>query len=715
MKSNIKVPNIKNGQIMDKCVLKNFANELKKDLKFSDELLEKSKVMLKEIENNIQNSTVVIDTFNNKINNDNLNYAYIEDFKNVTGIDMNSDCHVDLIKNIAGLDIIALEKVDFDKCYLNDVLNPNLLVSSLEKTNNLKGDSFLIRATFSKEEFINNIVLDFSTVDDIEYYMYSDDENLIQFGKANRKISVSFDIRKVNEVSIILKSTKVVDININNIYASREFYKTVGEIKTKPFNLYKTINNINVLCDSNNKSKVRKYIGFYDKEDNINWYNADNKITFDLSNSFARLVNKESEGFGDEIKELNSIFTLSRNTNNNSIKVYDGYGLYRVTTIENAFMSNDLANIEYAPRDIKERTYKDVDDYYFNIRAGELKIYEQTIVCDKEFDVTMPLPKAIREIIEEEVEEVIKQLPYGIPTGLTRKALCQFTDKEGNEVFYEFDNFKAMEPKKEVVEEIEKPKEGETEEPAPEEPKEKEGAGYIYGKLGVVKYHLQTKTNDKNEEEKVWVKENKLYLGDVLIDPDKTKDIYTSNEDMKIVCNDLGYTVHATDGPIKLPPVEPIDYTKFFRYKIVLNGERIDNNFSLDETVSYKLKKGINKLQIVFNVKKTKEEDSYLIEAANFINNRKYSDRIFYKELKPATLTKTKNDLNNNYFSITNNKIVVNGIDENVNYLIAYDTIVDSNIHFEDYRGQYLKAVIKLVLNSSNNYNNTYVSKIYIK
>lgn len=157
------------------------------------------------------------------------------------------------------------------------------------------------------------------------------------------------------------------------------------------------------------------------------------------------------------------------------------------------------------------------------------------------------------------------------------------------------------------------------------------------------------------------------------------------------------------------------DARKHLRYAIYINGERVNSFNNISDNFEFKLRKGTNEIQILVNLKLLNDDSVYKVKYFNYINMKEYSDNIYHKELKLASVPTLQNDLYRDMYAISNDTIVVNKVYKEDKFFITYDTIIDSDIHYNNYKGQYLKAQIMVTLFSDNNYNNIIINRISIK
>lgn len=155
--------------------------------------------------------------------------------------------------------------------------------------------------------------------------------------------------------------------------------------------------------------------------------------------------------------------------------------------------------------------------------------------------------------------------------------------------------------------------------------------------------------------------------------------------------------------------------TKLFRYSLNINGEIVSSFDNISSSYTHTLKKGINEVQILLNLKKEKDDDNYEVKYTNTINFKEYSDMIYHKKMSLSSIAGLYNDSSNERFSVADDCIIVNSLKDEENFLIKYETLVDSDVHYSDYTGQYLKVKVMFAIYTDNCYNNVTINKFSIK
>lgn len=200
------------------------------------------------------------------------------------------------------------------------------------------------------------------------------------------------------------------------------------------------------------------------------------------------------------------------------------------------------------------------------------------------------------------------------------------------------------------------------------------------------------------------------------VDIEHYKDIIKSGE--LII---LSQTVHCDkEIEITIPKITctqhgEADKTKLFRYSLNINGEIVSSFDNISSSYTHTLKKGNNEIQILLNLKKEKDDDNFEVKYTNTINFKEYSDMIYHKKLSLSSIAGLYNDNDNERFSVAENSIIVNSLNGEENFLVKYETLVDSDVHYNDYTGQYLKVKVMFAIYTDNCYNNVVINKFSIK
>ena len=419
----ITVPNIRKHQIMDKCVLNDLSSQITLDIEVLNRNIERNNTsiskmftLISNITTNITNAITELESIA-KIKDYNDNTLYEENFINAINIDMKSNVDIDFNNNNCSLPSITTNIIGFDSIKLNNktIDTSNIAYQEYSNMFDLQESVYsVIKCSFTNPKKINNILLEFQASTNINYEIYdTSDEKifLIDSGVSSSSILTNFYPKTIKSIEIRLLTLEAkATAYLNNIYCTLKAYKKFAEIKTKPLKIYGS-SKMKMVIKSNAPNKIKSYIGFINKDNKIIWNSGDTYNSFNLYNDYSNLILDGVPGFGDAVSVNYKITDLKNNFNKNSVSVYSGYGMWHRTLIEGAFMNEDLSVIEYGSKDIKERTYIDVDECNFDVTAGQLFILEQQILVDKEIEIKFPKLESFKVV---ETEDKTSLFRYAI-------------------------------------------------------------------------------------------------------------------------------------------------------------------------------------------------------------------------------------------------------------------------------------------------------------
>lgn len=364
------------NNIMDKCVLRDIANG-------AYEVLNKAR----ERERLIDGIKEEIKTYTGYQRDESLVYSRNRLdilFGNYNHIDTNSSIYIDFKKRVATTNILSIKNASYN-ITINEVDVTNEIKSGASHVLNVKD----VTIRFDLMEEVKDIAIDITASNSYMYILIGDGVNLGE-GEDSGSLHCSIPRKIYKEIVVKLLFKKAESVSLRNILLYNSVKASSGMLTGVPKRLYGSTAIIPIEVEGNG---YRAFLGLENKNGNIAYFDANTPVVLDRNSIHKASITVDSDIYGSKHKGLYILKELSSKANQESTKVYRGYGMYRETLIHDAFVSEDLSTIDYGEHDIVREGYIDIDTPSLTMSAGDLFILTQTIYADKTIIIKEPIPK----------------------------------------------------------------------------------------------------------------------------------------------------------------------------------------------------------------------------------------------------------------------------------------------------------------------------------
>lgn len=283
--------------------------------------------------------------------------------------------------------------------YTNEVYHVNYLTSPNVKTINLN-----LNVTLQSIKEMSTVMLECVSINNFDATLYISTNNVdfkeVYTINSNNLFEWNFDRQEVGYIKIVINKRindsysndrNIFDFIFKNLSCINDYFYLKSTYVSKPLEFDAVLDSVTLKSDEIifPGTNINYFIGLDNDKNDVEWISVNNneKCNLGLLDKNEKIANNSLDEYGKNVKgDCVSILNLKQEYNINSIKVYYGYQMWGLKTLEIPD-SEDINNYDptiedYTDYYVKRKSLIDTEEYSFEIRNGYSHLMTQYIYTD---------------------------------------------------------------------------------------------------------------------------------------------------------------------------------------------------------------------------------------------------------------------------------------------------------------------------------------------
>lgn len=283
--------------------------------------------------------------------------------------------------------------------YTNEVYHVNYLTSP-----NIKSIKLTLTLTLHSIKEMSTVMLECISINAFDATLFVSNNNVdfkeVYTINSNNLFEWNFDRQEIGYIKIVINKgindsyandRNIFDFIFKNLSCINDFFYLKSTYVSKPLEFDAVLDSITIKSDETifPGTNINYFIGLDNGKSDVSWIHIKNneKCNLGLLENNEKIANNSLDEYGKDVSGgCVSVLNLKQGYNLNSIKVYYGYQMWGLKTLEipdsEDINKYDPSIEDYTDYYVKRKSLIDTEEYSFEIRNGYSHLMTQYIYTD---------------------------------------------------------------------------------------------------------------------------------------------------------------------------------------------------------------------------------------------------------------------------------------------------------------------------------------------